>query len=79
MINKNKCFFYLHEKSPVILAYKKKRWIRINQGFFPFTYLGCPVFYGKKKKSQFEELLVKVTRIVMTYNIDSYLMGENTL
>ncbi|XP_015078425.1 uncharacterized protein LOC107022284 [Solanum pennellii] len=34
----------------------------IDMGTFPFTYLGCPIFYGRKTKSHFEELVKKVAK-----------------
>jgi len=62
MINLEKSLFYLHEKTPVRVCKRIKRLTGIKQGNFPFIYLGCPVFYGKKNKSHFEELIKKVMK-----------------
>lgn len=48
LINKAKSFFYLHEKSPSIFSIRLRKLKGIKQGDFPFTYLGCPVYYGRK-------------------------------
>jgi len=57
MINLNKSFFYLHDNTPLIVSIRLKRIMGIKQGYFPFIYLGCPVFYDRKKMSHFDELL----------------------
>lgn len=61
LINLAKSFFYLHDKGPIIVGQKLRKWKGIGQGSFPFTYLGCPIFYGGKKKEYFEGLIKKVT------------------
>lgn len=65
MINKSKSSFYLHEKTPLIVSIRLRRLTGIRQGNFPFTYLGCPVFYGRKVKSHFEDLVRKVARRIL--------------
>lgn len=49
MINLDKSHFYLHEKTSIRIANRMRRITGINQGTFPFIYLGCPIFYGRKK------------------------------
>lgn len=39
-----------------------RRIIGIRQGIFPFTYLGYPIFYGRKNKGHFEDLIKKVMK-----------------
>lgn len=65
MINLNKSFLYLHEKTPTVVGQRLRRWTGIEQGYFPFTYLGCPIFYGRKKKEYFEGLVKKVHARIM--------------
>ncbi|KAK4719902.1 hypothetical protein R3W88_018240 [Solanum pinnatisectum] len=48
MVNKSMSSFYLHDKTPLIVAIRMRRLTGIKQGNFPFTYLGCPVYYGRK-------------------------------
>ncbi|KAK4708883.1 hypothetical protein R3W88_029808 [Solanum pinnatisectum] len=62
MINMNKSFFYLHDNTPLIIAIRLRKITGIRQRSFPFTYLGCPVYYGRKKCSYFAELVKKIQR-----------------
>lgn len=48
LINKAKGFFYLYEKTPLIYTIILRKLTGIKQGNFPLTYLGCPIYYGKK-------------------------------
>ncbi|KAG5602382.1 hypothetical protein H5410_033752 [Solanum commersonii] len=74
MINKDKSFFYLHEKTPLIVTIR----LRIRPGNLSFTYLGCPIYYGRKKNSYFEGLIKKVAA-EFSYGItDSCPLVENT-
>lgn len=65
LINLSKIYVYLHEKVPTAVCHNIKRIIRIAQGTFPFTYLKCPIFYGRKTKPHFEELVKKVAKRVL--------------
>lgn len=66
-INKSKSSFYLHDKTPLIVAIRLRRITGIKQGNFPFMYLGCPLFYGRKIKSHFEDLIRKVARRIFSW------------
>lgn len=48
LINLTKSFFYLHDKVPITMGQMLRKWTRIGQGDFPFTYPRCPMFYGRK-------------------------------
>lgn len=67
MVNLEKSLFYLHKEVPTFVAAQIRRMTGIRQGNFPFTYLGCPIFYGRKRKSHFEELTKKVMRRLATW------------
>lgn len=54
LTNLDKSLFYLHDKVPSVVGQKLRRLTGIGQGSFPFTYLGCSIFYGRKKKEYFE-------------------------
>lgn len=60
MINLNKTFFYLHDNIPLIVAIRLRRIMGIKQGSFLFTYLGCPVFYGRMRTCYFCDLVKKI-------------------
>lgn len=47
LINLTKSYVYLHEKVLIVVC---QRITCISQGYFPFTNLGCPIFYGRNKK-----------------------------
>ncbi|KAK4723692.1 hypothetical protein R3W88_026471 [Solanum pinnatisectum] len=49
MVNLSKSLVYLHDNTPLIVGMRLRRITEIKQGSFPFIYLGCPVFYGRKK------------------------------
>lgn len=67
LINMAKSYFYLYEKTPLIFSIRLRKLIGIKQGEFPITYLGCPVFYGRKKGSYFEDLMRKVAKRVLSW------------
>ncbi|XP_015158226.1 uncharacterized protein [Solanum tuberosum] len=67
MVNKAKSAFYLHDKTPLIVPIRMRKLTGIRQGNFPFTYLGCPVFYGRKINSHFEDLVRKVARRILSW------------
>lgn len=49
------------------MAIRLRRLTGIKQGNFSFTYFRCPVFYGKKNKAHYEDLLRKVTRRLLMW------------
>ncbi|WMV31014.1 hypothetical protein MTR67_024399 [Solanum verrucosum] len=67
MVNKAKSAFYLHDKTPLIVAIRMRKLTGIRQGNFPFIYLGCPIFYGRKINSHFEDLVRKVARRILSW------------
>ncbi|KAK6791753.1 hypothetical protein RDI58_010834 [Solanum bulbocastanum] len=75
MINKSKSFFYLHDKTLLIVAIRMRQLTCIRQGNFPFVYLGCPVFYGRKVASYFEDLIRKIARRILTWHNRFLLFG----
>ncbi|KAG5604551.1 hypothetical protein H5410_026043 [Solanum commersonii] len=65
LINKAKSAFYLHDETPLIMAIRLRKLSGIRQGNFPFIDLGCLVFYGRKNKTHFKDLVRKVARRVL--------------
>ncbi|KAG5570617.1 hypothetical protein H5410_060383 [Solanum commersonii] len=61
LINKAKSLFYLHEKSPLIFSIRLRKLVGIRQGEFPIKYLGCLVYYGRKKNIFFEDCIRKIS------------------
>lgn len=59
LINLNKSFLYIHENVLVSTKNRIRKVTGIDIRNFPFIYLSCPIFYGRKKKSHFEEMVKK--------------------
>lgn len=67
LINLTKSFLYLHENVPIVVGQRLRKLTGIGQGSLPFTYLGCPIFYGRKKNVHFESLIEKVKARVKSW------------
>lgn len=67
LINLSNSFLYLHDKVPTVVGQKLRKWTGIRQRSFPFTYLGCLIFNGRKKKEYFEGMVKKITNRVLTW------------
>lgn len=68
LINLSKSFLYIHEKVPLAVKNRIRRFKGIAIGSFPFTYLRYPIYYGKRKKSYFEDLIQKVKRRILVWH-----------
>lgn len=55
----------MHENVPTAVCHKIRRITGISQGAFPFTYLGCPIFYGRRRIAHYEDLIKRVTKRVI--------------
>lgn len=75
MINLAKSYIYLHDNVPYAIYQNVKRLTGIAQGTFPFTYLGYPVFYARRKIIYFEDLLKKVAKRVMGWQNELLTFG----
>nr|XP_009610783.1 uncharacterized protein LOC104104414 [Nicotiana tomentosiformis] len=60
LINKEKCSFYVHSNTAATLINTVTDITGISKGEFPFTYLGCPIFYTRRRKEYYNELTQKV-------------------
>nr|XP_016440692.1 PREDICTED: uncharacterized protein LOC107766425 [Nicotiana tabacum] len=60
MINKDKSSYYMHSKVANGLFQAIEAIIGFARGKFPFTYIGCPIFYTRKRKDSYEDLIKKV-------------------
>lgn len=50
---------------PLRDARRIRRILGVAQGSFPFTYLGSPIFYRRKKKAHPEDLIKKISRRIL--------------
>ncbi|XP_019250874.1 PREDICTED: uncharacterized protein LOC109229775 [Nicotiana attenuata] len=60
MINKDKSSYYTYSKVPNGLCQAVGVITEFTRGKFPFTYLGCPIFYTRRRKEYYEDLIKKV-------------------
>ncbi|XP_060188598.1 uncharacterized protein LOC132617573 [Lycium barbarum] len=59
-INKDKTCFLTHSKTDRIYNRRIRRWTGYKQATFPFTYLGCPIYCGRKRISYFSDISKKI-------------------
>ncbi|KAK4709919.1 hypothetical protein R3W88_004432 [Solanum pinnatisectum] len=61
-INKGKTTFYTYGCSDKKSRRRLRRWAGFKEVEFPFTYLGCPVYLGKKLVAYFADMATKVLK-----------------
>lgn len=59
-INKDKSFFLTQNFKNRRMDRRLRKWTRMKQAQFPFTYLGCPIYTGMKKICHFSDLASRV-------------------
>lgn len=50
----------MHTKVPGVLVDSVAAITGFSKGSFPFTYLGCPIFYARRRKKYYNDLIQKV-------------------
>nr|XP_016466227.1 PREDICTED: uncharacterized protein LOC107788988 [Nicotiana tabacum] len=60
LINKAKSAIYMHHSTSLEVLNKVQRVTRIGKQEFSFTYLGCPIFYARRKMDYYQGLVNKV-------------------
>ncbi|XP_075077112.1 uncharacterized protein LOC142163864 [Nicotiana tabacum] len=60
LINKSKSVVYMHHSAPKRVVNKVQRITGISRQDFPFIYLGCPIFYTRRKMDHYQGLITKV-------------------
>nr|XP_016457134.1 PREDICTED: uncharacterized protein LOC107781021 [Nicotiana tabacum] len=60
LINKSKSAIYLHHSAGEEIVDKVQRITGFNKQEFPFTYLGCPIFYARRRMEYYQDLMTKV-------------------
>ncbi|XP_019256398.1 PREDICTED: uncharacterized protein LOC109234797 [Nicotiana attenuata] len=60
LINKAKSSYYVHSKIAADLKNAVATFTGFSKGTFPFTYLGCPIFYTRRRKNYYNDLIQKV-------------------
>ncbi|XP_075075707.1 uncharacterized protein LOC142162797 [Nicotiana tabacum] len=60
LVNKTKSVVYLHHLTDMEVVSKVERIRGIHRNDFPIIYLGCPIFYAKRKLEFYQPLITKV-------------------
>ncbi|XP_075099099.1 uncharacterized protein LOC142175984 [Nicotiana tabacum] len=60
LINKSKSAVYMHHSTDDEVVRKVQRITGIQRREFPFTYLGCPIFYSRRRMNYYEGLMKKI-------------------
>nr|XP_009796280.1 PREDICTED: uncharacterized protein LOC104242863 [Nicotiana sylvestris] len=60
LVNKTKSAVYLHHLTDMEMASKVERITGIHRDDFPIIYLGCPIFYARRKLEFYQPLMTKV-------------------
>lgn len=50
------------------VSHRLRKWTGIIQGKFPFIYLGCLIYYGRRKISHFENIITKVNKRILSWH-----------
>ncbi|XP_019253806.1 PREDICTED: uncharacterized protein LOC109232489 [Nicotiana attenuata] len=60
LVNRNKSVVYLHQLSDLEMISKVERITGINRQEFLIIYLGCPIFYARRKLEYYQPMITKV-------------------
>ncbi|XP_075109246.1 uncharacterized protein LOC142181032 [Nicotiana tabacum] len=60
LVNKTKSAMYLHHLTDMEVVSKVERITGIDRNDFPIIYLGCPIFYARRKLEFYQPLITKV-------------------
>lgn len=60
LINKTKLAVCMHHSTDDEVVRKVQRITGIQRREFPFTYLGCPIFYSRRRMNYYEGLMKKI-------------------
>lgn len=59
-VNNNKSYFLTAPKTAATRINRMRAYTKFMEKEFPFTYLGCPVYVGRKKIGYFDNMVSKV-------------------
>ncbi|XP_075092414.1 uncharacterized protein LOC142172648 [Nicotiana tabacum] len=59
LVNKTKSTMYLHHLTDMEVVSKVERITGIHRNDFPIIYLGCPIFYARRKLEYYQPLITK--------------------
>ncbi|XP_070005983.1 uncharacterized protein [Nicotiana sylvestris] len=63
LVNKTKSAVYLHHLTDMEVVSKVERITGIHRNDFPIIYLGCPIFYARRKLEYYQPLITKSSTV----------------
>ncbi|XP_059306289.1 uncharacterized protein LOC132057691 [Lycium ferocissimum] len=63
----DKSSFFIHHKVDLHIERRIHKITNMRKGSFPCIYLGCPVFYGRRKSIYYADLVKKVMNRIMSW------------
>ncbi|XP_070034559.1 uncharacterized protein [Nicotiana tomentosiformis] len=72
LINKTKSSYYMHAKIAGSIVSSVGANTGFQKGEMPFTYLGCPIFYTRRRKDYYNEVIKKVKARLHSCGKESY-------
>lgn len=64
LVNKDKSFFLTGPKASTYIINRLRQCTSFMDKSFPFIYLGCPIYSGRKKICYFDNIITKVVKIL---------------
>ncbi|XP_060182300.1 uncharacterized protein LOC132611964 [Lycium barbarum] len=78
-INKEKSVVYLHHNLTGDIKVTVEVVTGIGRKDFPFTYLGCPIFYSKRRKEYYNSTLMKIMNRLQSWKGKMLSFGGRTV
>nr|XP_016466901.1 PREDICTED: uncharacterized protein LOC107789578 [Nicotiana tabacum] len=75
LVNKTKSAVYLHHLTHMEVINKVERITDIHRNDFPIIYLGCPIFYARRKLEYYQPLITKVMDKLQSWQGKLLLVG----
>ncbi|XP_070021012.1 uncharacterized protein [Nicotiana sylvestris] len=75
LVSKTKSAVYLHHLTDTEVVSKVERITGIHRNDFPIIYLGCPIFYARRKLEYYQPLITKVMDKLQSWQSKLLLVG----
>ncbi|XP_075074764.1 uncharacterized protein LOC142162321 [Nicotiana tabacum] len=79
LVNKTKSAVYLHHLTDMEVVSKVERITGIHRNDFPIIYLGCPIFYARRKLEFYQPLITKVMDKLQSWKDKLLSVGAGTV
>ncbi|XP_070012048.1 uncharacterized protein [Nicotiana sylvestris] len=79
LVNKTKSAVYLHHLTDMEVVSKVERITGIHRNDFPIIYLGCPIFYARRKLEYYQPLITKFFWSISVGGTSRHWASWNTL